>query len=99
MIRTRWNNLPLGLLLGLILPIITFVAIYYVRFSQYEMQSFLEYLFDFSILTKVMSLCVLPNLAFFFLFIRRNFLFSARGVLLATIIVGVGVFVLKLAVQ
>ncbi len=99
MIRTRWNNLSLGLILGLVLPVITFLVIYYARFSQYDMQSFLAYLFDFSILTKVMSLCVLPNLALFFLFIKRNFLFSARGILLATIIVGVGVFILKFALQ
>ncbi|MFO7939376.1 MAG: hypothetical protein R6U66_06465 [Bacteroidales bacterium] len=99
MIRTRWNNLPLGFILGLLLPVIVFVIIYYVQFSQYNMEAFMSYLFGFSILTKVMSLCVLPNLGLFFLFIRRNYLFSARGILLATITVGIGVFVLKFALQ
>jgi len=99
MIRTRWNNMPLGLILGLLLPVITFVAIYFVQFSQYNMEEFMMYLFGFSVLTKVMSLCVLPNLGLFFLFIRRNLLFSARGMLMATIIFGVGVFILKFSLQ
>jgi len=86
-------------MLGLVLPVIAFIVIYYVQFSQYDMGGFVEYLFGFSILTKVLSLCVLPNLGVFFLFIRRNYLLSARGILLATIIVGIGVFIVKFALQ
>jgi hypothetical protein len=95
--KSRFNNLPLGLILGIIAPVITMVIVYYARFSNYVFNELIDFLLDTQIFTKIVSLCVIPNLVFFFIFIRLNYLYSARGVLLATILFAIFVFITRFA--
>jgi len=80
------NNLYLGLISGLLIPVIALLIFY---LSTYNNQSFIEYLnhlISINIVTQLVSLCVVPNLLLFFIFIWTNKLYSARGVLFSTII-------------
>lgn len=89
------NNLWLGITSGMLLPIISLVIFY---LSTYKNLGFIEYikqLVSMNVVTQLVSLCVVPNLLLFFIFIWTNKLYSARGVLFATIIYTIIVFIIK----
>ncbi len=80
----KLNNLWIGLAAGIIFPVIALTCYYFVRYSDLSVRDFFAVYKNLGILTHIISLAVLPDLLVFFLFIRRNLLKSARGVLLAT---------------
>jgi hypothetical protein len=84
--RNKLNRLIIGLAVGLILPIIVLFIVYYASYSAMEFSVFIDYLEQYEIFTKVITICVLPNLGLFFIFIKRNMLMGARGVLFSVII-------------
>ena len=59
------------------------------------MAEFLEYTYFRGILSSLLSLNILPNLILFYLFIRKDYLFSARGVLIATFLFAGLVLIIK----
>ncbi len=94
---SRFDTFWLGFSLAFIAPFITFYIVYVLKFDDYTIKEFLHFLQVMRITTKLLSLCALPNLGIFFLYIWLDFLKGARGVLAATfamafIIVGLMVF-------
>lgn len=89
------NHIILGTILGLIVPLITLVVIYEVKFSSNDFVRFIKYSFEYDILEALVSLSGLPNLALFFLFIQANLYENAKGVILATFILVIIVILLK----
>ncbi len=88
--NSRW----LGLLAGFFGPIIgsSLYYLYYLNESTYQgvdhpmsLTSFIENAYTHHLLVQVLSIGSLLNIALFFLFIKLNWLRSARGVLLATV--------------
>ena len=90
------NKMPQGILIGFIFPIIFFILYYLVRFGTLDFADYLKYLVESKKLVSVLSLSVLPNLLPFLLLMNSNRYSSGRGVLAATIMLGVAVFILKL---
>jgi len=86
--KSKFNNVWLGAVLGLMVPALTVFLAYKMRFGKYDLNEFLTVLIENKILSSLLSLCVIPNLLVFLVFIWLNFLYSARGVLLSTFIVG-----------
>jgi len=82
-------------MVGLISPIVFFMLYYIFRFGQYGFADYLHLLTESKKLANVFSLTILPNLAPFMLFINSNRYSSGRGVLGATIVLGVFIFILK----
>ena len=95
--KSKINNIRLGLITGILAPILTMLIIYFIQFSEYGLKELVELLVSKRIFTKIVSLCVIPNLAFFFLFLNKNYFYSARGVLLATVLFAAFVFITKFA--
>jgi len=93
--KYKYDNIKLGLLLGIISPVITMVLIYLVKFTGYNLSELIDFLVEKKVFTKIVSLCVIPNLALFFLFLNKYLYRSARGILLATIIFAIFVFITK----
>ena len=90
------NKMSQGILIGVILPVIFFLLYYMVRFGTLNFMDYLKYLWESKKFVSVLSLSVLPNLLPFLLLMNSNRYSSGRGVLAATIIIGVVVFILKL---
>ncbi|MBN2682338.1 MAG: hypothetical protein JXR58_07505 [Bacteroidales bacterium] len=84
--RNKLNKLSIGLVLGLILPIIILFIVYNASYNAMTFSEFVKYTEEFDLFTKIVSICVLPNLGLFFLFIKRNMLMGARGVLFSVIV-------------
>ena len=95
--KNRLDTQVIGLLVGLIFPLLISFLIYHFRFSRAEdFTSFLTALMAVKSLGKLLSLSVMPNLLFFFLGIWSDRLFAARGVLIATVFYGLVAVVLFL---
>ena len=93
--KSKIDNLNLGLLLGIFAPALTMLVIYLVQFTEYNFKDLIDQLISKRVFTKIVSLCVIPNLALFFLFLNKNYFRSARGVLFATILFALFVFITK----
>ena len=92
----RFDNTLFGLILGVILPVITLLGFWLVRF-QGGFFEFLHQFQRFSMLSKVLTLCTIPNLLLFFVFIWTYRSFSARGVIFATLVIAIVMLALKFA--
>ena len=86
--KDRWNNIPLGLVLGLITPMIFLVGINVFNFPQMSLGLFLSTAWKFHTLGTWLLPALLFNLPVFYLFVNFNRLYSARGVVASTILYG-----------
>jgi len=96
MILTK-DNLRLGLVLGLIGPILGLVVIYFVRFPSYSFKEFLDYfMHDSKMITSVGALSLLANAVLFTIYVNTHRDDTAKGIFIITLIYGIGILVLKL---
>lgn len=93
----KFDKTGLGLSLGIIAPIITLVVVYLYSFDGYSVKEFFTFLSTMRVMTKLFSLCLLPNLLVFFTFIWGDLMRGARGVLMATILIAVIVMIIQFA--
>jgi len=92
----RFNTIATGLIPGLLLPVLSLFGTWLAKYNG----GFFEFLVQFQqlrILPKLLSLATIPNLILFFLFIWTNRMFSARGVIFATLVIAIVMLVLKFA--
>jgi mannose/fructose/N-acetylgalactosamine-specific phosphotransferase system component IID len=98
MVKNKFNTLATGVLTGLIVPIVSFLSVAIYRMSSgVSFKEFIAFLHQADILTKLISLCLVPNLLLFFIFIWTGRLKSARGVILSMFVFGVIILILKIA--
>lgn len=81
--KKRFDKLKVGLLPGIFLPILAFFIYYLLKFRDVKFEVYLQYIHEYRILFKIMSLCVLSNLPLFYIFIQFKKLRSAQGVVMA----------------
>lgn len=93
--RKRTDNLPAGLAAGLLLPFVILMIIYKVRFPEASFDEFLQIAVKEKMLAPLLSLCIVPNLGLFFLFLHLEKLKTARGIILATLIYGIPIVIYK----
>lgn len=91
------DNLQLGLILGLIGPIIGLLIIYMAKYSSVSLGVFLEDLFSNKrLLTPTASLSLLANVALFTVFVNTRRDRTARGIFLVTVVFGIAILILKI---
>jgi hypothetical protein len=91
------DNLKLGLLLGLITPLIVFVIVYYVRFTGYEFGEFIDLFFrQKQIITFWGVWCLVGNIALFTYYINTQKDRTAKGIFAVTLLYGIGILLMKL---
>jgi len=86
--RKRFDHIAFGLLCGLLAPIVG-LFVYYLFTYRYQtsFRTFIEYYNSLNIIVASLSLaCYAANLPLFFLFIWKERMQSARGVLFATVL-------------
>ena len=85
----KCNKLYIGLIIGLILPLITAGLIYLSQFKgKLEFIEFIQKLMEVNGMGKLLSISVLSNMIIFFIAINKEKLLAARGILTATLIYG-----------
>lgn len=91
------DNLRLGLVLGLVGPLLGLVVIYFIKFPSYSFGDFLTYFMnDSKMITSVGSLSLLANVILFTLYVNTHRDETAKGIFIMTLIYGIGILVLKI---
>ena len=94
--KHRFDNQLFGLILGLLLPVLSFLGIYLLLSGSLNLVEYFKKIYQAPVFTKILSLAVIPNLLLFFVFIWVNYLRSARGIVGATILSAFIILVIKL---
>ncbi|WP_066629470.1 hypothetical protein [Labilibacter marinus] len=95
----KCNKLYIGLLIGLILPLITTYLIFYFRFGDtLTLMEFVNGMIQIQGFTKLLSISVIPNLLFFLMAIKMERLLAARGIVTATLLYAIVVIILRFTI-
>jgi hypothetical protein len=91
------DNLRLGMILGLIGPILGMVILKYIKAPSSTFSEFIDMFFnDNRYLTSIGSLSLLVNVILFTIYINTHRDHTAKGIFLITLIYGIGILVLKI---
>lgn len=94
------NSMWIGVTIGIIMSVISILAFYLLKFQDYTLNTYFVILFHTkSLFAPMVSLAGIPNLVFFYLFINKEKYKTARGIILATFILVLGVVLIKLFVN
>ena len=94
MSEKKFDTVLSGFVPALVLPSLTLLGFWIVK-SESTLVEFLVKFQQLHMLSKVVSLSTIPNLLLFFLFIWTNRIFSARGVIFATLLLAFLMLILK----
>lgn len=84
--KRRFDSIVFGTIVGILTPLVTFTLYFLILYSYMPIVNFISYLKGGDIFVATMSLCVVPNLLMFYIFIWTNRDKSSKGVILATIL-------------
>lgn len=89
------DSLYLGLVVGLIAPLLTMWLFYLAKFGHMDFLRFINLMFMGGTMSALLSLSLLGNLAAFFLFIWRHRYLAAKGVVMTMFIYGIFIVYFK----
>ena len=90
------DNLKLGLVLGLVGPVLGLIIVYFLKFSSYSFMDFLDYFFnDSKLITSIGALCLLANAVLFTIYINTHRDNTAKGIFVTTLIYGIAILIIK----
>ncbi|RYY55719.1 MAG: hypothetical protein EOO09_09325 [Chitinophagaceae bacterium] len=90
------DNLQLGLVLGLLGPLIGLLVIYFAKFGSTPFSVFLsEFFSNNAMITSFGSLALLANVILFTLYVNTRRDRTAKGIFLVTLVYGIVILVLK----
>jgi hypothetical protein len=82
----RFDNVGIGFLIGFLLPVLVFFAVYLIGKNEVSIADYTNSLMKLNVMIKLGSLCVFVNSAAFMGLLQLKFEKTARGILGATII-------------
>ena len=92
------DQLWVGIVAAIVIPIVTLTITYFYTFTNYTVDEFFRFLITFRVMTKLFSLCVLPNLGLFFLFLWPEFNKAAKGVVTSTFLVAIVIVIIQISI-
>lgn len=96
--RAKHDTIGIGLLIGLVLPILGILAFWESQYSNLGFGEFLKATLTIQISSALLSLAAVPNLAVFFILLQMESIFAARGIILSTLLMAIAGFILKFTV-
>jgi hypothetical protein len=84
----KLDKFSVGMIWGIILPLILLLFIYLIRYGSIPFNQFLIHLRGMNILIKILSLCGFSDLVIFLYFYRNKLDKAAKGVIAATFVYG-----------
>ena len=91
----KFDKIWVGILAGIILPLIVMGIVYFSSYGYLTVPQFLRKMVFAAIILKLLSLCAVVNLGGFFIFYKIEHDKAARGVIFATLILAIVVVVDK----
>ena len=95
MIKSKFNSLYIGLISGLLLPLITMLCFYLFNKGDQNLSMFMHVTFEYAILAKLISLAAIPDALLFYAFIWTEKYKSANGVIFSLFIICLMVIIIK----
>ncbi len=92
----KLNTTLFGLIAGLVFPLFGLLGFYLVNYNQLSVGEFVQLLNSQDILIACISLSVVINLLLFFIGMWTENLYASRGVLTATFVYAIFVFIAKI---
>ena len=93
------DNLKLGLVLGLLGPILGLVVVYFVKYGELSFSDFFELFINTkSMITAIGSLSLLANVVLFTLYVNTHRDNTAKGIFIVTLIYGIAILLLKVVI-
>ena len=90
------DNLKLGLVLGLVGPVLGLIVVYFIKFSSYGFLEFLDYFFNTrGLITSVGALCLLANAVLFTIYVNTHRDNTAKGIFATTLVYGIAILIIK----
>jgi len=89
------NSIALGIISGIIAPMIGLLCYWLFSFRQMGLSEFLIYFHRYKLVSAALSTCLVFNLGVFFLFLYLKWETSAKGVLIATFLYAIIVVLAK----
>lgn len=89
------DNFIIGMLIGILGPALGIVIFFYVNFPDSEITQFLQLSVKSKLMSPLLSLCCVINLALFYLFVQRDIFKTSRGIILATFLYGFIIAMIK----
>ena len=96
--KNKFDHLFIGLILGLMAPTLGIIIFFYSKFSESNLSEFLTISIQEKMLSPLLSLFAVINLAVFYSFIQFDKLHTAKGIILATFIYGLAIVLLKFGI-
>jgi len=96
--KSKFDSVWVGLIIGIVFPFITCYIFYKYNFKTLNLSEFFHQIIRLHKITQLLSLSLAGNIAVFFLFSWKNFLYSMRGVLIATFLYAAVVVLLKFVI-
>ena len=90
------DDLKLGLVLGLMGPVLGLIIVYFLKFSSFGFMDFLDYFFNTrGLITSVGALCLLANAVLFTIYINTHRDNTAKGIFATTLVYGIAILIIK----
>ena len=91
------DNLQLGIILGLIGPLLGLVVVYFFKFGSVSFTEFLDmFIHTNRLITSIGALCLLANAILFTFYINTHRDRTAKGIFVTTLIYGIAILILKI---
>lgn len=91
----RFNTLLIGLLAGIIFPIIFIFVFYFFSNNSLSLIKYFEHLIKYEYMSHIVGLSAVSNLVLFSVLNKKDLLNAARGVVFATMLYVILVVILK----
>lgn len=93
------DNLQLGIVLGFILPLVVFLLIYLVRFSESSLTEFMQtFAAQKGLITFFGVWCLVSNIALFTYYVNTQKDKTAKGIFAITLLYGIGILLVKVLI-
>lgn len=93
---TKQNKqLLTGSILGLIIPILGIILFWLAKYADWNFFEFIRLAYNRGLLAAIISVTLVPNLGVFFYFMQQDKIKGSQGVILASILWGALIVILK----
>jgi len=94
--KMKFDAIYLGIVTGLVVPLVMLIFFYFFRNIEESFINYLQVTFKYAILSKLISLAAIPDALLFFVFLWTDKFRSAKGVIFSLFIICLIVILLKL---
>ncbi len=91
------DNLQLGLVLGLLGPVLGLIVVYFIKFPSISFIDFLDlFIHTNKLITSMGTLCLLANAILFTFYINTHRDHTAKGIFVTTLLYGIIILIMKI---